>query len=48
MRRILGLGRVEGQNAKPTSWRLVKALLRYGDFSIFEDDGYRHLGFSNV
>jgi len=26
---------------------LVKLLLRYGDFSIFQDGGGRHLGFSN-
>jgi len=30
------------------SWRLVKLLRRYGDFSISQDGGRRHLGFLNI
>jgi len=38
----------DGQNASLSqiSRRSVKPLLRYGDFSIFQDGGRRHLGFS--
>jgi len=30
------------------SWRPVKPLPRYGDLSIFQDGGRRHLGFLNL
>jgi len=38
---------LEGQTALPyqISWRPFKLLLRYGDLSIFQDGGHRHLGF---
>jgi len=29
------------------SWQSIKPLQRYGDFSIFQDCGRRHLGFLN-
>jgi len=38
----------ESQNASPCQilWRSVKPLLRYGDFSTFQDGGRRHIAFS--
>jgi len=37
----------EGQTASACQifWRLVQLSPRYGDFSTFQDDGRRHLGF---
>jgi len=36
-----------GRSASPCQilWKLVKPRLRYGNFSIFQDGGRRHLGF---
>jgi len=30
------------------SWQAIKPMRRYGDFSIFEDGGRRHVGFYEI
>ena len=44
---ILTVDGFEGEHASSCkiSWQSVKPLPKYGDFSIFQDSGRRHLGF---